>query len=70
MNPLIALIVVELVKQLPALAVDLIEVLSKGGTPEDFADLKRRWSKPIADYYKEAEDRLNQPPSTPSPANG
>jgi hypothetical protein len=50
-NELIALIVAEIAKEVPALAIDIIEVLKAEGTPEQWAALRARWNRPAASFY-------------------
>lgn len=50
---LVAVIIAEIAKQVPALAIDLVEVLSTkdGGSPEQWAALRKRWDRPASSFY-------------------
>jgi hypothetical protein len=53
MNPTLALVIAEIARQVPALAVDLVEILSKPeATPADWAALRARWDRPASSFYK------------------
>lgn len=52
MTPLLALILGEVAKQAPTLAIDLIEVIHGGGTPEQWAALRAKWDKPAGTFYQ------------------
>ena len=55
MSPIIALVIAEIAKQLPALAIDLVQVLSKPeATDADWDALRVRWSKPYEQKRAEA----------------
>lgn len=47
----VALIIAEIAKTVPALAIDLIEVINSEGTPEQWAALRKRWDRPAASFY-------------------
>lgn len=49
---LLPILIAEIVKNAPALAIDLMEVLHGGGTPEQWAALRLKWDKPAASFYK------------------
>ena len=54
-SPIIALVIVEIAKQLPALAIDLVQVLSKPeATDADWDALRVRWLKPYEQKRAEA----------------
>lgn len=51
MTPLVALIIAEIAKQVPALAIDIIQVINAGGTDAEWAALRKRWDRPAASFY-------------------
>jgi len=60
MNPVLALIVGEIVSRSPALAIDIVQILSKpDATDADWAALRARWSKPWDQKLAEAEARAS-----------
>lgn len=61
MNPLIALIIGEIAKNAPLLVIDIIQALHKGGTDQDFAELRAKWSAPASQFYKDAAATLPIP---------
>jgi hypothetical protein len=53
MNPLAIAIIAEIVKQLPALAIEIVQVLNKEGTEADWEALKQKYAgKKAEDFYK------------------
>ena len=48
----VALIIAEIAKTVPALAIDLIEVINSEGTPEQWAALRKRWDRPADSFYR------------------
>lgn len=60
MTPLVAIIVTELAKQIPSLAIDLIQLFSKStATDADWDALRAKWQKPYEQKRAEAEARAN-----------
>jgi hypothetical protein len=59
MNPLLAFVIAEIVKNAPALAIELVQVLSKPDpTEEDWDTLKAKYRGRTYDQYiKEAAER-------------
>jgi len=58
MNSTVAIIVAEIAKNLPLLAIDLVQVLSKPeATDADWDALRARWSKSWEQKTAEAEAR-------------
>ena len=53
MNPLLIAIIAEIVKQLPALAIEIVQVLNREGTDSDWDALKAKYAgKKAEDFYK------------------
>lgn len=60
MNPLLAFLITEIVKQVPVLAIELVQILSKPeATEADWAALKAKYSGKTYEDYD---------PPTPAPA--
>ena len=58
MNPLLALLITEIVKNAPVLAIDLMQILSKpDAAPADWDALRARWTISYDDRLKAAEAR-------------
>ena len=57
MNSLLAFILTEIVRQAPALALDLVQILSKPApTEEDWAQLRQRYAgRPYDQYLRDAQ---------------
>ncbi len=51
MEALLPLIIAELAKQIPTLAIDIIQILHNKGTPEEWAALRAKWDKPASSFY-------------------
>jgi hypothetical protein len=70
MNPLLTLILGEIVKQAPSLAIELLQILSKPGvTDDDWNQLKARYATLTYDGYIAAAARTQvaaaSPPGSP-----
>jgi len=56
MNPLLMLIIAEIVRQVPALAIDLVRILSQQQVTEaQWTELKAKYQKPYDQYIAEAQ---------------
>jgi len=51
-NELVALIIAEVAKATPALAIEITQVIASGGTPEQWAALRKRWDRPAESFYQ------------------
>lgn len=49
---LLALIIAELAKQVPALAIDIIQIIKNEGTDADWTALRAKWNKPADSFFK------------------
>lgn len=62
MNPLLVMLISEIVKQVPVLAIDLAQIWSKpDATQADWDALRAKWSMSYDDRMKAAEARAGTP---------
>lgn len=52
MEALLPLIIAELAKTVPALAIDIIQVLKNEGSEEDWAALRAKWNRPADSFFQ------------------
>lgn len=58
MEALLPIIIAELAKQVPALAIDIIQIIHNNGTDADWEALRAKWDRPADSFFK-------TPPQTP-----
>jgi hypothetical protein len=64
MTPLLTFILTEIVRQAPALAIDLVQILSKPTpTEEDWAQLRQKYADRTYDQYLREAQAANLPPA-------
>ncbi len=70
MTPLLSFILTEIVRQAPALAIDLVQILSKPAPTEaDWAQLRQKYAgKTYDQYLREAQAASPAPAGSPRPA--
>lgn len=52
MEALLPIIIAELAKQVPALAIDIIQILKNEGSDADWAALRAKWDRPADSFFK------------------
>jgi hypothetical protein len=65
MNSLLSLILTEIIRQAPVLAIDLVQILSKPApTEQDWIQLRQKYAGRTYDQYLQEAQAASVPPAT------